>query len=166
MQAMLNIGMASGPWVGPLFHNFTISPTEADSQLNGLILHALTGTTTITLFALAIAIALTNLALVLFIVPESLSPSRRLSYVASPVVQQLQQQRKGFVSRTSEALRNVASQFLRPAALFIPPKLEALRIRDWNLTLTGAALFLYVLADVGHIRVYNALADIRRLASV
>jgi len=132
-----------------------MSPTEGDSQLNGLILHAFTGTTTITLFALAIVIALANLASVLFIVPESLSPSRRLSYVASPVVQQ-SQQRKGLVRRTSEALRNVASQFLRPAALFIPPKLEARRIRDWNLVLTGAALFLYVLADVGHIRVYDA----------
>lgn len=138
-----------------LFKNFTMSPTEGDSQLNGLILHAFTGTTTITLFALAIVIALANLASVLFIVPESLSPSRRLSYVASPVVQQ-SQQRKGLVRRTSEALRNVASQFLRPAALFIPPKLEARRIRDWNLVLTGAALFLYVLADVGHIRVYDA----------
>jgi hypothetical protein len=139
-----------------LFKIFTMSPTERDSQLNGLILHAVTGTTTITLFALAIVIALTNLAFVLFIVPESLSPSRRLSYVASPVVQQSQQQRKGLVRRSSEALRKVASQFLRPAALFIPPKLEGRRIRDWNLVLTGAALFLYVLADVGHIRVYDA----------
>ena len=76
--------------------------------------------------------------------------------MASPVVEQSQQQRKGLVRRTSETLRNVASQFLRPAALFIPPKLEARRVRDWNLTLTGAALFLYVLADVGHIRLYDA----------
>ena len=75
--------------------------------------------------------------------------------MASPVVQQ-SQQRKGLVRRISEALRNVTSQFLRPAALFIPPKLEARRIRDWNLVLTGAALFLYVLADVGHIRVQVA----------
>ena len=139
-----------------LFKNFPISLTEKDSQLNGLILHAFTGTTTITLFALAITIALANLAFVLFIVPESLSPSRRLSYVASPVVEQSQQRHKGLVRRTSKVLRNVASQFLRPAVLFVPLKLEARRIRDWNLTLTGAALFLYVLADVGHIHVYDA----------
>lgn len=151
---MLNIGMASGPWVGPSF--LKISQTEGDFQLDGLILHGITGTTTITLFVLAIAIALTNLAFVFFIVPESLLPSRRLSHMSSPVVPQSQQQRKRLFRRTSETLRNVASQFLRPAALFIPPKLEARRIRDWNLTLTGAALFLYVLADVGHIRVYYA----------
>jgi MFS family permease len=157
MQAMLNIGMASGPWVGPFFSkNFTISPAEGDFQLNGLVLHAFTGTTTATLFVLAIAIALSNLVFVLFIVPESLSLSRRLSHVSSPVVHQSQQYRKGVVHRTLKALRNLASQFLRPAALFIPPKLEARRMRDWNLMLTGAALFLYMFADVSDICVYDA----------
>jgi len=48
-------------------------------------------------------------------------------------------------------MRDVALQFLRPATLFIPMKLEGRRGRDWNLTLTGAALFIYVLAD----QVYN-----------
>ncbi|KAI0283674.1 major facilitator superfamily domain-containing protein [Russula aff. rugulosa BPL654] len=114
MQAMLNIGMASGPW------------------LNGLILHASAGTTTITLFVIAIVIAIANLTFALFILPESLPPSNRLSYASSPV---------------DHTLRELASQFLRPAALFIPLKLEGRRGRDWNLTLTGIALFLYVFAD-------------------
>jgi hypothetical protein len=119
-------------------------------------LHAFTETATITLFVLAIAIALTNLAFVLFIVPESLSPSHRLSHVASPVLHQSQQRHKGVIRRTFKALRNVASQFLRPAALFIPLKLEARRIRDWNLTLTGAALFLYMFADVSYTHACDA----------
>lgn len=75
-----------------------------------------------------------------------------------------QQRRKGIFRRIVKTLRNVASQFLRPATLFIPLKLEV--GRDWNLTLTGAALFLYVFADVSHIREYNAWADILYLASV
>jgi hypothetical protein len=52
-------------------------------------------------------------------------------------------------------MRDVTAQFLRPAALFIPLKLEARRVRDWNLTLTGVALFVYVFADVSHIDVYD-----------
>lgn len=98
---------------------------------------------------LAIVIELVNLASVVFIVPESLPTSRRLSHVPSPAVDHpSQQQRKGFVRHIFKVMRNVVSQFLRPAALFIPLKLEGRRIRDWNLTLTGAALFIYVFADV------------------
>jgi hypothetical protein len=108
---------------------------------------------------LAIAIALTNLAFVLFIVPESLLPSHRLSHVPSPVDPQSQQQ-PSVVRRVVKVMRNVASQFLRPAALFIPHKLESRRVRDWNLTLTGVALFLYVFADVSTLRVYVAWVDI------
>ncbi|KAI9507902.1 major facilitator superfamily domain-containing protein [Russula earlei] len=129
MQAMLNIGMASGPW------------------LNGIVLHAIAGTTTISLFVLAIAIAVTNFAFVLFILPESLARSRRLSHVRSPVDQNLQQQPKGVVRRIGKTLRNMSLQFLRPAALFVPSKLEGRRGRDWNLTLTGVVLFLYMFAD-------------------
>jgi len=104
----------------------------------------------------AIAIAVANLTFVLFIVPESLPPSSRLSYVPSPVDHRTQEQRKGVVSRVVKTLRNLASQFLRPAALFVPFKLEGRRGRDWNLTLTGAALFLYMFADVSRIREYKA----------
>ena len=139
-----------------LFEFLTISPTDRDFQLNGLILHTVTGTNTISLFLLAIIIELTNLAFVLFIVPESLPSSRRLSRVPSSVDHQSPQRRKGVVRRVLKTTRDVTTQFLRPAALFIPLKLEARRIRDWNLTLTGAALFLYVFADVSHIDVYDA----------
>ena len=139
-----------------LFENFTISPTDRDFQLNGLILHSVTGTNTITLFSLAIVIELTNLAFALFIVPESLPPARRLSRVPSSVDYQSPQRRKGVVRRIFKAMRDITTQFLRPAALFMPLKLEARRVRDWNLTLTGAALFLYVFADVSHIDVYDA----------
>ena len=132
-----------------------MTPTEAELQLNGLILHSFIGTTTITLFVISIAVALTNFTFALFILPESLLPSRRLSYVPSPVNPHPEQQRKGVARRIIKALRNVASQFLRPATLFLPLKLEERRGRDWNLTLTGAALFLYVFADVSHIREYN-----------
>jgi hypothetical protein len=127
-------------------------------------LHAITGTTTITLFVISIAVAVTNFTFALFILPESLPPSRRLSRVPSFVDDHPQQRRKGIFRRIVKTLRNVASQFLRPATLFIPLKLEV--GRDWNLTLTGAALFLYVFADVSHIREYNAWADILYLASV
>ena len=97
---------------------------------------------------IAIFIAIANLTFALFILPESLAPSSRLSYVSSPVDHRRQQQRKGMVRRIIKTLRGLASQFLRPAALFIPLELEGRRGRDWNLTLTGAALFLYVFADV------------------
>jgi hypothetical protein len=100
---------------------------------------------------ISIAIALTNFSFALFILPESLPPSRRLSHVPSPVDHHPQQRRKGVVRRIVKTLRNVASQFLRPATLFIPLKLEGRRGRDWNLTLTGAALFVYVFADVSRI---------------
>jgi len=148
------------------FEIFTISPTDRDFQLNGLILHTVTGTSTITLFLLAIIIELTNLFFVLFIVPESLPPSRRLSRVPSSVDHQSPQRRKGVIRHILRTIRDVTTQFLRPAALFIPLKLEARRVRDWNLTLTGAALFLYVFADVSHIDMYDAWSDIHHLASV
>jgi len=112
------------------------------------MLHAIAGTTTITLFILATIIALMNFAFVLFLLPESLHPSRRLSHVPSHVDQRSQQQRKGVARRMAKAMRNVLSQFLLPASLFVPFKLEGRRGRDWNLTLTGVALFLYVFADV------------------
>lgn len=99
----------------------------------------------------AIVIAIANLTFALFILPESLPPSGRLSYVLSPVDHRRPQQRKGVVRRTVKTLRDLASQFLRPMTLFIPLKLEGRRGRDWNLTLTGAALFLYVFADVSRI---------------
>lgn len=132
-----------------------MTPAEVELQLNGLILHAITGTTTITLFVISIAVALTNFTFALFILPESLLPYRRLSHVPSLVDPHPEQQRKGVVRRITKTLRNVASQFLRPATLFLPLKLEGRRGRDWNLTLTGAALFLYVFADVSqpHLRV-------------
>ncbi|KAH8995633.1 major facilitator superfamily domain-containing protein [Lactarius akahatsu] len=133
MQGMLNIGMASGPW------------------LNGLLLHSVTGTTTSSLFVTAILIAITNLSFVLFILPESLPPSRRLSRVPSSIDHDSQQRNRGVVYHIVKTIRDVALQFLRPATLFIPLKLEGRRGRDWNLTLTGLALFLYVLAD----QVYN-----------
>ncbi len=63
-------------------------------------------------------------------------------------------------------MRNVALQFLRPATLFIPLKLEGRRGHDWNLTLTGAALFLYVLSDVSLIRVRYARANAQSEASI
>lgn len=63
-------------------------------------------------------------------------------------------------------MRDVALQFLRPATLFIPMKLEGRRGRDWNLTLTGAALFIYVLADVSPIRVQYACANAQSVASI
>ena len=107
---------------------------------------------------IAIAIALANLTFALFILPESLPPSSRLSYVSSPVDHRQQQGRKGVVRRIVKALRDLASQFLRPAALFIPLKLDGRRGRDWNLTLTGAALFLYVFADVSYISRVHTLA--------
>ncbi|KAF8271276.1 major facilitator superfamily domain-containing protein [Lactarius quietus] len=133
MQGMLNIGMASGPW------------------LNGLLLHSSTETTTNSLFVIAIVIALTNLSFVLFILPESLPPSRRLSRVSSSIDHDSQQQNRGVVNRMAMTMRDVALQFLRPATLFIPMKVEGRRGRDWNLTLTGLALFIYVLAD----QIYN-----------
>ena len=101
----------------------------------------------------AIVIALTNLSFVLFILPESLPPSRRLTRATSSVDYESQQQNRGVVHNIVKTMRDVALQFLRPATLFIPMKLEGRRVRDWNLTLTGAALFIYVLADVSPIRV-------------
>ncbi|KAI0268599.1 major facilitator superfamily domain-containing protein [Gloeopeniophorella convolvens] len=133
MQGMLNIGMASGPW------------------LNGLILHLFVGTNTISLFVLAIVIALTNLVFVIFILPESLPLSRRLPRPQSTYDYQSQQQHKRVAHRITSTARSVALQFLRPATLFVPQKLEGRKGRDWNLTLTGAALFIYVLSD----QVYN-----------
>jgi hypothetical protein len=100
---------------------------------------------------IAIVIAIANLTFAVFILPESLPPSNRLSYASSPVDHRRQQRRKGVVRRIVKTLRELASQFLRPAALFIPLKLEGRRGRDWNLTLTGIALFLYVFADVSRV---------------
>ncbi len=134
-----------------LFELFIISSAEGDPQLNGLILHASTGANTTALFVVAIAIALANLTFALFILPESLPSSSRLSYVPSPADHRPQQWRKGVVRRIGKTLRNLVLQILRPAALFVPFKLEGRRGRDWNLTLTGAALFLYVFADVSRI---------------
>jgi len=114
----------------------------------------------------AIVIALTNLSFVLFILPESLPPSRRLSRVPSSVDHGLQRQNRGVAHRIVKTMRNVALQFLRPATLFIPLKLEGRRGHDWNLTLTGAALFLYVLSDVSLIRVRYARANAQSEASI
>ena len=115
---------------------------------------------------IAIVIALTNLCFVFFILPESLPPSRRLSRVPSSVDHDSQQQNRGALHRIIKTMRDVALQFLRPATLFIPMKLEGRRGHDWNLTLTGAALFIYVLGDVSLIRVQYAGANPQSVASI
>ena len=114
----------------------------------------------------ALVIALTNLSFVLFILPESLPPSRRLSHVPATADYESQQQNRGMVRHIVKTMRDVALQFLRPATLFIPMKLEGRRGHDWNLTLTGAALFIYVLADVSPIRVQYAPANAQSVASI
>ncbi len=63
-------------------------------------------------------------------------------------------------------MRSVALQILRPATLFIPTKLEGRRGHDWNLTLTGAALFIYVLSDVSLIRVQFTRVNAQSAASI
>lgn len=114
----------------------------------------------------AIVIALTNLSFVLFILPESLPPSRRLSRVPSSVDHNSQQQNRGVRYRIVKTARDVGLQFLRPATLFIPMKLEGRRGYDWNLTLTGAALFIYTLGLVSLVRVQDARTNAQSVASI
>ena len=114
----------------------------------------------------AIVIALTNLSFVLFILPESLPPPRRLSRVPSLVDRDSQQQNRGVRYRTVKTMRDVGLQFLRPATLFIPMKLEGRRGYDWNLTLTGLALFIYALGLVSLIHVQDAHANAQNIASI
>ncbi|THH16571.1 hypothetical protein EW146_g4090 [Bondarzewia mesenterica] len=135
LQGMLYVGLASGPW------------------LNGIVLNVFGNSTTATLFMLAIAIAITNLFFVLFVVPESLAPDRRLSHSPSYLHERTpsltrDKSAKAVVKRTFAL---VTTQFLRPVALFVPRRLEGRRGRNWNLTLTGLTLFIYVLS----IQVYN-----------
>ncbi|KAI0066208.1 hypothetical protein BV25DRAFT_1879320 [Artomyces pyxidatus] len=125
MQGMLYVGLASGPW------------------LNGLVLNLVPHTNTTSLFVLAIIIALSNLIFVTIILPESLPSDRRLKPSSTPHVPG---------KRVSRAIKAVVRQFTRPISVFAPQKLDGgRRGYDWNLTLTGAALFIYVLS----IQVYN-----------
>lgn len=132
LQGMLYVGLASGPW------------------LDGLVLNLFSTSTTTSLFALAVAIGLSNLLFVLFVVPESLPPDRRLSrspgYIRSRTPSGSED--KSVQAAVRRGLTLVVAQFLRPVALFLPQKREGRKGRNWNLTLTGAALFIYVLSIV------------------
>ncbi|KAI0048291.1 MFS general substrate transporter [Auriscalpium vulgare] len=125
MQGMLYVGLAAGPWI------------------NGAVLNFVPNSDTNSLFALAIAIAVTNLVFVVFILPESLPPSRRLAQSSSSHAED---------KPITRAVKTVVDQIVRPIAVFVPPKLDGGRKgRDWNLTLTGITLFIYILS----IQVYN-----------
>lgn len=159
MQGMLYVGLASGPW------------------LNGLILHLGSGSTTRTLFVAAIIIALINLTFVTFVLPESLSPSSRLkegsrdsrsesvssgttsdsSSTRSSIHQHgrgggRRGRRRGIVGAVKGLAQYVARQFWRPVRLFLPHWVEAGNGKkgrwDWNLTLVGITLFIYLLSIV------------------
>ncbi|KAI0320781.1 major facilitator superfamily domain-containing protein [Amylostereum chailletii] len=143
MQGMLYVGLASGPW------------------LNGAVLNLVNSSTTVTLFALAIVIALCNLVFVILILPESLPRHRRLhsrsstgySHRASGSHFEPPQRRPKSIGRVlKKTFTSIVTQLIRPISLFFPVPLDRGRKgRNWNLTLTGIALFIYVLS----IQVYN-----------
>ncbi|KAA1476081.1 hypothetical protein DENSPDRAFT_861057 [Dentipellis sp. KUC8613] len=137
MQGMLYVGLASGPW------------------LNGLVLNVVPYSNTTTLFGLAILIALMNFLFVVLILPESLTPERRtvrpisVTHYRSASGREVAYKR-WWGRKLWKGVVNVWTQLVRPIALFKPQRLEGRRGRDWNLTLVGAALFIYVLSILGY----------------
>ncbi|KZV76316.1 MFS general substrate transporter [Peniophora sp. CONT] len=141
MQGMLYVGLSIGPWIDGAILNFNHRSTNE------------------TLFAASIAVALTNLILIIFILPESLLPERRLgsnfsftrhreSSVSSEDVARDKSSWHVMVYRLKKFIRNL---LIRPISIFFPKKLEGRKGYDWNLTLVGVVQFIYILS----IQVYN-----------
>lgn len=111
-----------------------------------------------TLFAFAIAFALVNLVLIVFVLPESLQPDRRLgsdfTYTthrgeSNPSPEDVAREKSVFhvfALRSKKFFRNL---LIRPISIFFPKKLSGGRKGyDWNLTLVGVAQFIYILSIV------------------
>ncbi|KAI0313769.1 major facilitator superfamily domain-containing protein [Amylostereum chailletii] len=124
MQGMLYAGLALGPWLNSAVLNIS---TYAPSP-----------------FAVAVIIALCNLLFILFLLPESLPPHRRVqahAHDSSPTGP------KNITRTVRRTFASVSAQLVRPVVLFYPPRLEGgRRGRNWNFTLTGLALFIYVVS--------------------
>lgn len=110
-----------------------------------------------TLFAASVAVAVVNLFLIIFILPESLLPERRLgsnfsftrhreSSVSSEEVARDKSRWHALMYRLKKFIRNL---LIRPISIFFPKKLDGGRKGyDWNLTLVGVAQFIYILSIV------------------
>ncbi|KAI0036850.1 hypothetical protein K488DRAFT_33838, partial [Vararia minispora EC-137] len=140
MQGMLYVGLSVGPWV------------------NGAILNFVPGSSNETLFATAVGIALAHIAFIIFVLPESLPLHSRYPSMVSTISQgdvspaERSRERKvpghTFIRRIMYFLKAL---LFEPIAIFFPQPLEGRKAFDWNLTLTGVAVFIYVLS----IQVYN-----------
>lgn len=128
------------------------------AQVDGAILNLNHRSTNETLFAASIAVALVNLFLIIFILPESLLPESRLgsnffsrqreSSVSSEEVARDKSSWHVFVYRLKKFIRNL---LIRPISIFFPKKLEGRKGYDWNLTLVGVAQFIYILSIVSFV---------------
>lgn len=141
----------------PSFASSACASQTDVSQVNGAVLNFVRNSTTITLFALAIVIAVANFFFVIFILPESLPLHKRIhsrssttySHRASGVPDGAPPRRKTVGRMLKKGVTSIIRQLVRPIALFVPQPLDRGRKgRDWNLALTGAALFIYVLSIV------------------
>ncbi|KAJ7170735.1 major facilitator superfamily domain-containing protein [Mycena crocata] len=123
VQGMVFVGLAIGPWIGGILLSFTdLGPYS--------------------LFYISVAIQLVLLIYIIFLFPESLQNKLQLRQVITPV--------PGSIPRKS--LKDLAKQFfaalISPIAIFRPRTVHhgtAAR-KDYNLTLLGLALFLYIVS--------------------
>ncbi|KAJ7707652.1 major facilitator superfamily domain-containing protein [Mycena rosella] len=127
IQGIMFVGLAIGPWIAGVLISFTnLGPYS--------------------LFYISIVIQLALLMYIIFLFPESLrskvQPSSRLDVVerASPVTSR------------KKSLADVIKQFLvalvSPITIFVPRTVDdgASSWKDYNLTLMGGALFLYIIS--------------------
>jgi hypothetical protein len=108
------------------------------------------GSTNETLFATAIGIALFHELFIIFILPESLPSHSRYPSMASTLsVRGDDDGRKRLGSTLWKRFRYFVKALLyKPIAILFPQRLEGRNGYDWNLTLTGITLFIYVLSIV------------------
>ncbi|KAJ7756488.1 major facilitator superfamily domain-containing protein [Mycena maculata] len=126
VQGMVFIGLAIGPWIGGIL----LSSTDLGPY---------------SLFYISIAIQLILLVYIVFFFPESLRSKVQQSSRADVELASIP-------SSTSEALRNLIQRFIvaliSPIAIFRPRTVThgTSTKKDYNLTLLGAAMLLYIIS--------------------
>ncbi|KAF4596547.1 hypothetical protein EYR40_007753 [Pleurotus pulmonarius] len=134
IQGIVFIGLASGPWVGSILLRL-LKPSESMTFM----------------FYLSILFQIAILTFILLLLPESLKPvasegTRTRPASTYSTLSRTSSSSKPFLPRAKVMIIRFMKTFISPITMF-GPKTIARGRRDWNLTLVGMALFLYVLSS-------------------
>ncbi|KAJ8503024.1 hypothetical protein ONZ45_g11222 [Pleurotus djamor] len=122
IQGLVFVGLATGPWVGSILLRI-LKPKDSMSFM----------------FYLSIIFYMAILTFVALILPESLHKKHSDEAEPQPTI------------RSPEQFKLLVIRFIKtffsPITMFRPNSFGPRRRKDWNMTLVGCALFLYVLSS-------------------